>query len=142
MTYTRPDPIGTLYTLLSTYWSSANTSNITPAFDKKAEFVRSKDGFQVLMYPRIGTPVDVGRGSLFDLTDLVTVEVRAASTTDTTFKLMVQEVQAILGTYRVTPGGGYDYVTFTNMRDESYAGHNWFRMLIDVELRKYSISKT
>ena len=141
MTFTTPDPVGTVYTLLSTYWNGT-TATVTPTFGKKENLTTARASTHVLVYQRVNTIDEIGRGSHVDWTDLVTIEVRCAGTTSTVFQKVVTEVLTILATYRLTPGGSYQYAFVTGMRDESYQGSNWYRKLIDVELKRFGMSKT
>lgn len=144
MTFSPPsDAIDTLTTLISANWDTDNiTGELTPDFEKKAEFVRDRQTYQVIVYHRITSPSDIGRGTVLDWTDMLTIEVRVKDDNNTVFEEMVVEVLRILGDKRLTVTG-YDYVTFAvNIRDESHQGHNWWRKLIDVEMKKYGVTKT
>lgn len=146
MTFTLPDPAGTIYTLLSTYWVAANINGtVTPTFGRKEQQGRSRVKNQVLVYPRISDAQDIGRGSHVDWTNHITVEVRCGdASNDTVFSQLVQEVIRIINTYRNSAGGSYDYIRVSpgGIRDESYQGLNWYRTLIDVEMMMYNVSKT
>lgn len=144
MTFTLPDPVGTLYTLLSDNWNGTNAGG-TPTFGKKANAFRQRgttSGYvhHVLVYKRQTKPEDIGRGSHVDWTDLATIELRCGN--GTVFQTSAQEIWQIIGDNRVALSGGYDYLQITNMDDQSYTGNNWHRYLFDVELKKYGISKT
>lgn len=144
MTFIKPIPLNTLYSLIQTNWNDDNiTASVTVNFDKKAEFIRGRQSYQILIYDRMSSPTEIGRGSHIDLVDLCTIEVRVQDSSNTTFEEMVQEVMRILGDKRNAPGGDYDYVHYSvNIRDESHTGHDWWRKLIDVELKKYALSKS
>jgi len=143
MSFTLPDPLGTIETILTTDWDDTNTNSITPSFDRKAEFLRERRSYQVLIYPRVSTPTDVGRGEFIDWEDLATIEVRVKDTSgDADFNLIVQEVLRIIGSNRVGRSGSYDYIKYGTIRDESHRGQHWYRKLIDVELLQYNKVKT
>ena len=142
MTFTLPDPVTTTYDLLETYWNGTNAT-VTPTFGKKENLTAARiQGYHILVYQRVNTPEEIGRGSHVDWTDLVTIEVRCAGSTSTVYQKIVTELLRIIATYRLTPGGSYQYMYVTGMRDESYQGSNWYRKLIDVELKRFGMSKT
>ena len=143
------DPVETVKTILSTYWDSSNTNSLTPNFDEMREFVVKGDvKYQILIYRRPRTLTEIGRGTHFDLDDLVTVELRVwaiqgnAASAETRFKQMLTEVYRVIGSRRTSPGNNYDYIAWVSDNDQSYRGNNFFRILIDYELRRYGASKT
>jgi hypothetical protein len=78
-----------------------------------------------------------------DITDMATIEIRAQDVSNDTIPAQIkQEVMRIIGNYRITPGGGYDYIRYTGERDESYQSNRFYRYLLDIELYQYGVSKT
>ena len=144
MTFTLATPAATIYTLLSTYWTAGNINGtITPTFGRMEQLSAKRGKYHILVYNRPSTYEDVGRGSHWDVTDLATIEIRAQDVTnDTIPRQLLQEVLRIINTYRITPGGGYDYIHVTGDRDESYQSNRFYRFLVDVELLQYGVSKT
>ena len=141
MTFSYPDPLGTLYTLLTTNWNGTEAGG-TPTFGKMAEDVRVRNPYQVLIYERESEPKDIGRGSHVDWTDLATIELRVKSTSNTVYKTMCSQIWDIIAENKTAASGGYGYIRIISAKDQSYAGQNWWRMMFDVELMIYGISKT
>ena len=145
MTFTLSDPAGTVYTLLSTHWTAANINGtITPTFGRMEQLGAKRFAIgHILVYPRVRNLDDVGRGSHFDITDTATIEVRVKDVSSDTIPMqMLQEVYRIIGSYRLTAGGSYDYIKIKNVRDESYQANNFYRYLVEIELYQYGVSKT
>ena len=144
MTFTLSDPAGTIYTLLSTYWTAANINGtITPTFGRMEQLGAKRSKYHVLVYPRVRNLDDIGRGSHFDVTDTATIEVRVQDVSNDTVPMQIlQEVYRIIGSYRITAGGSYDYIKIKNTRDESYQANNFYRYLVEIEMFQYGISKT
>ena len=138
MSFTLLDPISITTTNLAGQWDSANTSSLTPDFTIKSEYVRDRTSQQVIFYLTERGITEVARGAYKDWEDLLTIEVRVKdNTNDTIFNQMVQEVLRIIGELRLSPGGGYDYWTYTDLRDESHRGNNWYRAIIRTTMTAY-----
>ena len=138
MTITLLDPIAVAGGHLSTSWDNTKTSGITPSFEIKSEFIRDRETYKIIYYLTERGIGEIGRGSYKDWTDLLTIEVRVKdNTSDTKYNQMVQEVLRIIGLKKIAPGGGYDYWTYVDIRDESQRGHNWYRSIIRTELKAY-----
>lgn len=144
MTFSLLDPMGTIMDLIEDNWDSDNINGtLTPDFTNYAEYVTGRTSYQVIFYVRTNDIKEIGRGSHVDWTDVGTIEIRVADRTgDTVYDQIVQEVLRIIYEKRLAPGGGYDYVFVTGMREESYRGKHWYKKLIEFELKKYGVSKT
>ena len=138
MSFSLLDPIAIVDTNMQAQWDNTNTSSITPSFTIKSEFVRDRETYKIIYYLTERGIGEIGRGEYKEWTDLVTIEVRVKdNVSDTRYNEMVQEVLRIIGELRLSPGGGYDYWTYVDIRDESQRGNNWYRSIIRTEMKAY-----
>lgn len=143
MTLTLPDPTSTLASILSDNWDSSNTGGVTPDFKHKAKMVIEDQTVQILYYLLDTVTDDLNRGTFFDQEDICSIELRVEASDNTNFQLIAKEILRIFGLEAVRlQTTDYDYINYKGMKDESYAGNNWWRKIFDIRLYRYNVSKT
>jgi len=142
MSFNLRNPMSTLETLLKVKWNGtdAGVGTTSIAWGKKAAAFRERKAYHILFYDRPFDFEDIGRGSHADWTYLSTIEFRASNGTN--FRKCVQEITRIIGENGTARNGSFDYMKITNYDDQSYANNNFYRILIDVELYEYGVSKS
>jgi len=136
------DAVTTVKTLLSTYFDTDNiTDESEPEWVETAFKLVNNDTYEAKIYKRVTDLSEIGRGSHFDQSDLVTIDLRGRAKSDTTFNEIRNEIYRVLAVYRTAPGGGYHYLRWVNEENLSFRGHNFLRIQIDIELNRYGVSK-
>ncbi|MFA5407124.1 MAG: hypothetical protein WC307_07230 [Candidatus Nanoarchaeia archaeon] len=147
------DAPGAVKTLLSTYWTASNTDLKTPTcnkvYDVKELSLSVED--HILTYNSGMIPKFNGSSGNYKKSHFVTIDIRTAydpskdhtlaspsTTTGHQHMLkMIEEIERIIGLYRVTPGSPFEEIGPANQsQDLSDKRKGLFRTVYDVMLRE------
>lgn len=145
------DAPGVVKTLLSTYWSASNTDSKTPTFSKVYDVKEVSLGTTdyILTYNSGMVPRFNGSNGNLKKQHFVTIDFRSSydpsknhalsspSTVDGNQHVhkMIEEMERIIGLYRVNPGSPFEEIRPTNQsQDLSDKRKGLFRVVYDVML--------